>query len=170
MDTTYAEASPIAIRRARPGDAKGIENLYGELVDSANVCVLPERIAELEDDPRTSLLVMEDKGVLHTTALLIFCADVMYATQPFAIVENIVVSVASRGRGLGTAFLRHIEEECIARDCTKIMLLSAVERGRAHNFFERCGFSGSKKKGFVKYRRAFRNGAGSSPVSIARKT
>lgn len=170
MDTTNAEASPTCIRRARPNDAKGIETLYGELVGSTHVCVLPERIAELENDTKTALLVLEHEGALHATALLIFCSDVMYGAQPFAVVENIVVSAALRGRGLGTALLQHIEGECIARDCSKIMLLSAIERSEAHRFFERCGFSSSKKKGFVKYRRAFRNSAESSPRTGASKS
>lgn len=159
MDTTNAGASPICIRRARPTDAKGIETLYGELVGSTHVHVLPEHIAELENDTKTALIVLEHAGALHATALLIFCADVMYGAQPFAVVENIVVSAAFRGKGLGTALLQHIEGECLARGCTKIMLLSAIERSEAHHFFERCGFSGSKKKGFVKYRREFRNSA-----------
>ncbi len=157
MDTTNAGASSISIRRARPDDARGIESLYDELVGSKHVCVLPERIAELENAPDTALLVIEQGKALPATALLIFCADAMYGTQPFAIVENIVVSAAFRGKGLGTALLRHIEDACVARDCSKIMLLSAIERGEAHHFFERCGFSGSRKKGFVKYRRDFRN-------------
>ena len=143
------------IRRARPGDAKGIEALYGELIGDTRVCVLPERIAELANDSRTALLVLEREGVLRATALLNFCTDVMYKAQPFAVVENIVVGEAFRGQGSGAALLRHIEDECIARDCSKIMLLSSVERGEAHRFFEHCGFAGSKKKGFVKYRRDF---------------
>ncbi|HEX7866774.1 MAG TPA: GNAT family N-acetyltransferase [Variovorax sp.] len=170
METTNAAASLTSIRRARPKDAKGIETLYGELVGSTHVCVLPERIAELENDSRTALLVLEHGGALRATALLNFCADVMYKAQPFAVVENIVVSQAFRGQGAGTALLQHIENECVARDCSKIMLLSAVERGEAHRFFERCGFAGSKKKGFVKYRKNFRSNAEAGPDIAASKT
>jgi hypothetical protein len=35
------------------------------------------------------------------------------------------------------------------------MLLSSQEREDAHRFFERSGFVGSAKHGFVKYRRNF---------------
>lgn len=171
MEATNARAaSPISIRRALPQDAKSIEGLYRELVDSPHVCVLPERIAELATDSRTMLLVLEHDGVLCATALLSLCADVMYKAQPFAVVENIVVGQAFRGQGLGTVLLRHIENECIARDCSKVMLLSASERSEAHRFFERCGFAGSKKKGFVKYRRDFRSGCEADPDTVASKT
>ncbi|WP_454903286.1 N-acetyltransferase family protein [Variovorax gossypii] len=163
MEATDPTASTTSIRRALPQDAKDIERLYSELVDSPHVCVLPERIAELATDPRTVLLVLENGGVLRATALLSFCADVMYKAQPFAVVENIVVGQAFRDQGSGTALLRHIENECTARDCSKIMLLSASERSEAHRLFERCGFAGLKKKGFVKYRRDFRNGGEAGP-------
>jgi N-acetylglutamate synthase-like GNAT family acetyltransferase len=144
-----------SIRRARPDDAEGIEALYRQLVGDTNVRVLSACIAKVADDPRTLLLVLENDGLLCASALLNFCADVMFESQPFAVVENIVVDSKLRGQGLGTMLLRWIEENCRARDCSKIMLLSGVERSEAHRFFARCGFADDTKKGFVKYRRAF---------------
>ncbi|HIV72719.1 MAG TPA: hypothetical protein H9903_17415, partial [Candidatus Aquabacterium excrementipullorum] len=44
---------------------------------------------------------------------------------------------------------------CGRAQCSKIMLLSSIERTEAHAFFERAGYTGSTKKGFVKYRRQF---------------
>ncbi|HYP30558.1 MAG TPA: hypothetical protein VES00_01715 [Burkholderiaceae bacterium] len=44
---------------------------------------------------------------------------------------------------------------CCPRDCSKSMLLSAAERLDAHRFFERRGYAGDRKRGFVKYRQAF---------------
>ncbi|OQA32275.1 MAG: hypothetical protein BWY57_02080 [Betaproteobacteria bacterium ADurb.Bin341] len=51
--------------------------------------------------------------------------------------------------------LRHIEAFCLVKDCSKIMLLSSANRVQAHRFFERAGFGGSEKCGFIKYRRNF---------------
>ncbi|MNR35046.1 hypothetical protein D3C85_1528660 [compost metagenome] len=51
--------------------------------------------------------------------------------------------------------MREVEAFCAASDCSKIMLLSSVEREDAHRFFERCGFDASIKRGLVKYRRSF---------------
>lgn len=147
--------STRSIRRARPGDAKDIEALYRQLVGDTHVRVLPTRIAELADDPRTLLLVLESDGLVCASALLNLCADVMFESQPFAVVENIVVDSKLRGLGLGTLLLQWIEENCRERGCSKIMLLSGAERIEAHRFFARCGFNDGAKKGFVKYRRAF---------------
>lgn len=143
------------IRRASPGDAGSIAALYAQLVNNPKVAVLPERIADLSMDAHASLFVCEASGRVRGTALVCLCPDVMFNAQPFAVVENIVVDSAARGQGLGRALLRHIEAHCLAHDCSKIMLLSAAHREPAHRFFERAGFAGSSKRGFVKYRSGF---------------
>jgi GNAT superfamily N-acetyltransferase len=79
----------------------------------------------------------------------------MFNDQPFGLVENIVVSHATRGKGVGRALLQHIEELALRHNCSKLMLLSATARQDAHRFFESAGFNGSTKRGFVKYRRSF---------------
>lgn len=116
---------------------------------------MPERIAALSKDANAALFVCEAQGRVRGTALVCLCADVMFNAQPFAVVENIVVDSAVRGLGLGRALLRHIEAHCLVHDCSKIMLLSSIHREPAHRFFERAGFAGSIKRGFVKYRANF---------------
>ncbi|WP_218567949.1 GNAT family N-acetyltransferase [Pseudomonas sp. LTJR-52] len=49
--------------------------------------------------------------------------------------------------------IRAIEQRCIKKDCSKIMLMSSIHRTQAHAFFKRAGFKGDSKRGFVKYRR-----------------
>ena len=145
----------IAIRRAAPSDTESIAQLYAELVSNPAVAVLPERIDQISKDANTALLVCEYRGIVCGTALVSLCADVMFRSQPFAVVENFVISSSARRQGLGTLLLRHIEAFCLANDCSKIILLSSVERERAHHFFECAGFTGSSKRGFIKYRRSF---------------
>ncbi|MDP9602936.1 UNVERIFIED_ORG: N-acetylglutamate synthase-like GNAT family acetyltransferase [Variovorax paradoxus] len=166
MTTTAA----ILIRPATPDDAKHIEALYRQLVSDDKVCVLPEQIADLARDPRTHLFVATQDAAVCATVLLNICADAMFKAQPFAVVENIVVDTERRGQGIGALLLHHVEAECLALGCSKIMLQSAVERDEAHRFFEQCGFTGSRKKGFVRYRRDFRDKASAVPASNASKT
>jgi N-acetylglutamate synthase-like GNAT family acetyltransferase len=145
----------IAIRRAVGADAPAIQSLYGELVSNPGVSVSPQRVAEVAQDPRTCLLVAEAEGIVVGTALVSLCSDVMFENQPFAVVENIVVASGCRGSGVGAELIREVERFCLASECSKIMLLSSAERAEAHRFFEKSGFVGSVKKGFVKYRRQF---------------
>lgn len=145
----------LVIRNARPDDAKCIAELYRQLVSNPAITVQPERILAVSGDPNTALFVCELSGEVQATALVSLCADVMFGSQPFAVIENVVVNEAVRGKGLGEALLRHIEAFCLAMDCSKIMLLSSIQREQAHRLFERAGFAGSSKRGFVKYRRQF---------------
>ncbi|WP_447774446.1 GNAT family N-acetyltransferase [Variovorax boronicumulans] len=145
----------LSVRRAVSDDAARIDALYGQLVGDTARGVLPERLQELSVDPRTALLVAEIDGQVCATALVSLCEDVMFKRQPFAVVENVVVDVAARNRGVGAALMREVEAFCAASDCSKIMLLSSVDRADAHRFFARCGFDASIKRGLVKYRRSF---------------
>lgn len=148
----------VSVRAARGSDATALELLYRELVADPAVSVLAERIERLANDPNTVILVAGAEGRVQGTALLTFCEDVMYRDQPFALVENIVVAAASRGKGVGRALLLHVEALAMERHCSKIMLLSASAREAAHRFFEGAGFNGTAKRGFVKYRRDFGTG------------
>ena len=145
----------LTIRKAVPGDAERIAELYRQLVGDPAVAVEAERIRRVSSDPNTALFVCELDDVVQGSALVSLCADVMYGSQPFAVVENVVVNEAVRGAGLGAALLKHIEGFCLVENCSKIMLLSSIQRESAHRFFERAGFIGSSKRGFVKYRRQF---------------
>jgi GNAT superfamily N-acetyltransferase len=157
---TLDQINDTIIRRAVPFDAEGIASLFTQLVSDPSMSVLPERIVQISQDANTALLVAECHGRLCATALVSLCSDIMFRFQPFAVVENIVVDESVRRTGIGTALLRHIERFCIDADCSKIMLLSAADRQTAHQFFERAGFSGSSKRGFVKYRRHMLNATG----------
>jgi len=154
LSALYAPPGMV-IRHAIPGDAARIEQLYRQLVNNCDVCVLPERIQALENDLNTGLFVCEVDGVVNGTVLVSLCQDVMFKQQPFAVLENWVVDEAMRGNGAGALLARHVEQFCVARDCSKIMLLNAVVRTEAHRFFEKIGFGGDNKRGFVKYRRDF---------------
>jgi GNAT superfamily N-acetyltransferase len=129
--------------------------LYRHLVDDENVRATASQIEVLEDDARTRLLVCEINGRVRGTVLVCLCADAMYAGQPFAVVENFVVDQECRDNGIAQALLREVERFCLARNCSKMMLLSSASRVDAHRFFEQTGFRGDRKRGFVKYRSQF---------------
>lgn len=139
-------------RQAEPEDARALEDLYKVLVPGdPNIHVDPRRLAELHTDPRHYLLVVEADGVVCGTAFLSLVLDAMYGGQPFGIVENVVISPAHQGKGLGGFLMSAIEEKARDAKCTKLMLLSSVARTRAHRFFAAIGFEGEKKRGFIKY-------------------
>jgi len=149
----------LEVRRARAADAGGVAALYAQLVANPALRVMPERLDELHAGDAAALLVASLDGALVGTVFVALCPDAMFGRRPFAVVENIVVDATARGHGVGAALLAEVERLCLARDCSKIMLLSAIERAQAHRFFERRGYAGDRKRGFVKYRSAFASAA-----------
>jgi N-acetylglutamate synthase-like GNAT family acetyltransferase len=145
----------LIVRKAKPEDALRLSKLYNQLVNNTAINVEPEQIQALYDDERSKLLVCEYQGEVVGSALVSLCSDVMFRKQPFAVVENVIVDVAAQGQGVGSALFQEIEIFCVNTDCSKIMLLSSAQRLDSHAFFEKQGFKGSVKRGFVKYRSAF---------------
>jgi GNAT superfamily N-acetyltransferase len=143
------------IRIADRTDAAALQSLYRQLVDDVNVNVTGTQIQVIAEDARTRLFVCEFDGEVRATVLVSLCADVMYAGQPFAVIENLVVDHRCRGNGIGQALLRAVEQYCLSQNCSKMMLLSSASRADAHRFFEHVGFRADLKRGFVKYRRQF---------------
>ena len=145
----------MIVREAKPEDALRLSELYNQLVNNPAVNVEPEQIQALYNDSRSKLFVCDYQDNVVGSALVSLCPDVMFRNQPFAVVENVIVDVATRGLGVGIALFKVIETFCFSTNCSKIMLLSSSQRLDSHVFFEKQGFKGAVKRGFVKYRSAF---------------
>lgn len=144
-------------RKATARDAKAIADLYRELVPNAPINVLPERITEIEQDQNTYLMVCDINSDIIATALVTLCSDAMFNRQPFAVIENVIVSKDHQRKGIGKGLMDHIEAFCLAKDCSKIMLLSSSDNGSAHDFYATMGYDPDAKLGFIKKRKHFNN-------------
>lgn len=143
------------IRRACASDAEVISALYSALNTLSTPSVLPERIAALADSEQTHLLVCDDSGEIIATALVCLCQDVMFDSQPFALVENVVVSADYKREGIGKSMMDYIEAFCLEQDCSKIMLHTSSKNRDARDFYTAMGYDPKAKIGFVKYHRYF---------------
>jgi ribosomal protein S18 acetylase RimI-like enzyme len=145
------------IRRAIAADANAIGELYGELNTLSTPTVSPERIAAISSSQNTLLFVIEDNSKIIATALVCLCDDVMFGNQPFALIENLVVSANYQREGIGKSMMDYLEAFCLEQNCSKIMLLTSSENRAARDFYSAMGYDPDAKIGFVKYRRYFRN-------------
>jgi len=151
------QKSVLSVREARSGDAAALAELYRSFVASPHISVREDRLETIANDPNNFVFVCQVDNIVCGTAFLTLCLDAMFGSQPYGVLENVVVNETLRGKGIGSQLLAHAEEVCRARDCSKMMLMSTTTRESAHRFFEQQGFSSSNKRGFVKYRRQFRN-------------
>ena len=152
----------IVVRNAVGQDAEAIERLYAQLSPrSRGIFVDPVRLDKIADNPDNLLLVIEHHGNVVATALLTICLDAMYGSQPFGVVENVVVDASFRSIGCGKALLETIDAVALDANCSKLMLLSGSMRSDAHSCFTAMGYDGDAKRGFVKYRSKLEATAGS---------
>ena len=63
--------------------------------------------------------------------------DLIYGRSLF--VDDLVVTAARRGEGIGAALLRHAEAVAREEGCTALRLLSGLQRTDAHGFYEAQG-------------------------------
>jgi N-acetylglutamate synthase-like GNAT family acetyltransferase len=140
------------IREAESKDINALETLYKELApNSKNIMVLPERIEQIRSDSNNYLFVYEEKGIVVGTVFVTLGLDPMYQFRPYAVVENVIVDNDFRGIGIGKKLIEYVDQLCVSKGCTKIMLLSSVNRVEAHEFFIKNGYCGIVSKGFKKY-------------------
>jgi GNAT superfamily N-acetyltransferase len=55
-------------------------------------------------------------------------------------IDGLVVREDHRGRGIGAQLLQDAQTWANRHDCSAVRLRTNVTRGRAHRFYERCGF------------------------------
>ena len=82
----------------------------------------------------------EQDSVVLGTADCTIQANLSRNTRPLMLIENFVVTAASRRTGVGSAMLREAVDMARAAGCYKVQLLSRATRVDAHRFYESQGF------------------------------
>ena len=134
-----------SIRNATAADLDALVRLLGVLFSiEADFRADPARQRRgleqmLEDPERRAVLVAERDGAvigMATAQLVISTAE----GAPSAVVEDVVIEVAERGRGAGRALLEAIEAWARSRGATRMQLLADRENVAALRFYERMGW------------------------------
>jgi len=72
-------------------------------------------------------------------------------TNPYIIIENVIVKSSCRGMGIGKLLMSFIEDFARMKNCYFTMLVSAFRRKDSHEFYESIGCANDVVKGFKKY-------------------
>lgn len=133
----------MAVREAHPDDLPAILRLMAQPgMDGSRV--LDESgargtFASIEANPAHCVYVAEaDGGVIGTFALVVV-QHLSHRGGRSAVVEDVVVEAAWRGRGVGRAMMRFAADEAHRRGCYKLALSSSLQRTGAHAFYEGLG-------------------------------
>ncbi|MDR1999611.1 MAG: GNAT family N-acetyltransferase [Frankiaceae bacterium] len=136
----------ILVRGATKEDLPSIMRLMGVLNQTEPMAATNPLCEAIFDEIAASrggrlLVATADHGVVMGTAYAIVAPNLSHGCRRFMVIENVVVAPEWRRVGVGRALI----DAClgIARDsaCYKAQLLSGLDRGAAHEMYERCGFS-----------------------------
>jgi GNAT superfamily N-acetyltransferase len=135
VDAQYISHSELQGQRAlSPGQwCDGLPDILSREIESR----LGQTAGQAPARTSQPILVAEKQGALVGLSFVTFAGT---ARVPFAIVEDLIVAPALRGRGVGKAILDWIAAEARARDIRRLFLESGVGNERAHHFFEQEGF------------------------------
>ncbi|WP_454192809.1 GNAT family N-acetyltransferase [Paenibacillus sp. Marseille-Q7038] len=91
-------------------------------------------------------------GELVGSAMGIYCEDLAGDSNPFMIIENVVVSSKVRRQGVGLKLKGRVEELARSRNCSYIILVSGAGRAEVHRLYESLGYNEKESvAGFRKY-------------------
>ncbi|HUF53914.1 MAG TPA: GNAT family N-acetyltransferase [Dehalococcoidia bacterium] len=137
---------PPVIRTATRDDLPRIVDLLAQLApdvpdreDPSRIEIYAAALARTEAQGQRLLVSDDARSILGTLALVIV-ENLSHRGSPYAIIENVVVDEAARGRGHGEALIRAAIEQAREAGCYKISLTSNKRRTNAHRFYERLGF------------------------------
>ncbi|WP_029040704.1 GNAT family N-acetyltransferase [Cucumibacter marinus] len=106
--------------------------------------------AAIEADPNNQIVLGEMEGEVVATMQITFIPGIMRRGMTRALLENIHVRESRRGKGIGSAMIRHAIELAQRRGCRLVQLTSNKKRTEAHRFYGRLGFEPSHE-GFKLY-------------------
>ncbi len=135
----------MVVRSATPADLEELVRLLGLLFSvEADFQPEPERQRRglelmLAEPERRRVFVAEQAGAvvgMVTAQLVVSTAE----GAPSALVEDMVVAEAARGRGVGRRLIQALEAWARARGATRLQLLADRDNLGALRFYERMGW------------------------------
>jgi N-acetylglutamate synthase-like GNAT family acetyltransferase len=136
----------ITIRKAKNQDIPQIQELYKQLsFEPEKYQKTPEPdcrrvLKEIGKNPNAALLVAEEDGKVVGTTFLAVLSGFAHGTNPFGVIEYVVVDEKVRSKGIGKALMDECKARAKVAGCYKIILASSKQRIQAHKFYREMGF------------------------------
>jgi GNAT superfamily N-acetyltransferase len=131
------------IRAARTYDAQAIADLGAQLGYAATRQQIATRLAGIESEGASRVLVAED-GAGRVVGWLHIATRTQLTEDACAEILGLIVDESARGGGIGQALMDAAEAWARASGCAHVRVRSRRERERAHRFYERTGYERNK--------------------------
>jgi GNAT superfamily N-acetyltransferase len=125
------------IRDARPEDAEALARLLAQLGYPSGAGAVEGRLERLQVVGDRVVVAELDGAVVGLAHLQV--SPAIERDRPAAKLGALIVDESQRGRGVGRALVRAIEDEARLRGCELLFLTTAERRDDAHAFYQQVG-------------------------------
>lgn len=143
----------IVIRKIREDELPGLLALYRHLHPGdpgLEITADVERLwGRIFTDSRLHYFVAEAGGHIVSTCTITIIPNLTRGARPYGLIENVVTHPDFRRQGIGTRVLQAALELAWEQDCYKVMLLTGRKDDATLRFYQKAGFEGGVKTGFV---------------------
>ena len=141
----------IVIRDLAAEDLHSLAQLYkqfwGEACNLENMQIVYETVCK---DPRYVFLVADDHGLLTGSVRGVVCAALYGNCKPFMVVDDVIVDMPYRRRGIGKRLMLCLEARALENDCSFITFVTENSRIEAQRFYSALGYDPDAYVGFKK--------------------
>ena len=138
----------LVVRTLRSSDLEPVSALLGELGYPASAREVAQRLARVERDAASCVLVAELEGRVVGMAAFHVIPHIEL-DRPTARLTSLVVAEEARRKGVGRALVDRVEAEARAAGCGRVELMTGDQRTDAHAFYDALGFADASRR-FVK--------------------
>ena len=142
------------IREILPNELDGLLQLYTQLhgnpipEDTQALRVLWRHIVE---DPLHHIIVAVEEERIVSSCVCVIVPNLTHGQQPYALIENVIIDEAHRGKGLATDCLNFAREIAREAGCYKMMLLTGSKEESTHRFYQRAGYNANDKTAYIQW-------------------
>ena len=143
----------MEIRELKESELDDLLELYQQLHASDDP--LPERSTiesvwhEIQESHQFRYFGVFVEGQLVSSCTLSVVPNLTRGCRPYGVIENVVTHSDFRGKGYGSAMLKHALEYAWSRNCYKVMLLTGRKSEAVYKFYEAVGFDRQAKQAFL---------------------
>ena len=134
----------IAIRDASVSDAASLARLATQLGYPTTEAEAGQRAAAILRRPGHRVLVAEENG--EVVGWIHVAPSITLESDPSAEIAGLVVDDRSRGRGIGARLIAEAEAWAAGEGYGVMRVRSNVKRERARRFYERAGYTVTKRQ------------------------